>query len=617
MGTRLAIRELRVTYTGSSPVTALDGISIDVARGECIGILGESGSGKSTLAHALLGLLPEAEIEGELTLDGRTLIGLNENAWRKVRWRQIALSIQSTASLNPVLRIGDQLLEPLQVHQGMNGRLAQQRMREIITEVGLGDWAANRFPGELSGGERRLVLLAMALICDPPVIILDEPTAGLDPVTRKRVLKLVQNLRQEKSKSIVLLGHDIQALHLLADKVAVLYRGWLAEIGPTEVVLNDPRSPYTWALLNSQPTLASLKELRGIRQPSTGSNGVSGCPFHDRCNQVIRECGETKPVLSSPDRENDTRLVACVRGGIVTVLKARDLFKSYNTATGPFHKNANPVVNEVSLHVREGEVLGLVGATGAGKSTLALLMARLLEPDGGTIEFAGEDLLRMDRAHLSSVRRKLQLLFQDPFEALSPRMTVAEAVREPLDVQKLGQPDERDSRVQKMLSATRLPFDKSFLARHTHELSGGQLQRVALARALVLEPKLLIADEPISMLDPSEQAEMLQLLKQLQVERGMAMLLISHQLAVVLRIADRVLVLDHGRVVEEGTGTNLLVAPRHAVTRRLLSAAGRDALFKELIISRDGTVYPDTHSCPVAVSETEESVAYEKTRERG
>lgn len=617
MGTRLAIRELRVTYTGSSPVTALNGISIDVARGECVGILGESGSGKSTLAHALLGLLPEAEIEGELTLDGRTLIGLNENAWRKVRWRQIALSIQSTASLNPVLRIGDQLLEPLQVHQGMNGRLAQQRMREIITEVGLGDWAANRFPGELSGGERRLVLLAMALICDPPFIILDEPTAGLDPVTRKRVLKLVQNLRQEKSKSIVLLGHDIQALHLLADKVAVLYRGWLAEIGPTEVVLNDPRSPYTWALLNSQPTLASLKELRGIRQPSTGSNGILGCPFHDRCNQVIRECGEIKPVLSSPNRENDTRLVACVRGGLVTVLKAKDLFKSYKTVTGPFHKYANPVVNEVSLHVREGEVVGLVGATGAGKSTLALLMARLLEPDGGTIEFAGEDLLRMDRAHLSSVRRKLQLLFQDPFEALSPRMTVAEAVREPLDVQKLGQPDERDSRVQKMLSATRLPFDKSFLARHTHELSGGQLQRVALARALVLEPKLLIADEPISMLDPSEQAEMLQLLKQLQVERGMAMLLISHQLAVVLRIADRVLVLDHGRVVEEGTGTNLLVAPRHAVTRRLLSAAGRDALFKELIISRDGTVYPDTHSCPVAVSETEESVAYEKTRERG
>jgi len=596
-------------------VTALDGITLDVARGECVGILGESGSGKSTLARVLLGLLPEAKIEGELTLDGRTLMGLNENAWRKVRWRQIALSTQSTASLNPVLRIGDQLVEPLQVHQGMNGRLAQQRMQEIITEIGLGDWAVNRFPGELSGGERRLVLLAMALICDPPVIILDEPTAGLDPVTRKRVLNLVKNLRQEKSKSIVLLGHDIQALHLLADKVAVLYRGWLAEIGPTEVVLNDPRSPYTWALLNAQPTLASLKELRGIRQPSIGSNGVSGCPFHDRCNQAVRECAEIKPVLSSPDRENDTRLVSCVRGGLVNVLKVKDLFKSYKIGTGPFRKYANPVVNQVSLHIREGEVLGLVGGTGAGKSTLALLIARLLDPDGGTIEFAGEDLLRMDRAHLSSVRRKLQLLFQDPFEALSPRMTVVEAVREPLDVQRLGQADERDSLVQKMLSATRLPFDKSFLARHTHELSGGQLQRVALARALVLEPKLLIADEPVSMLDPSEQAEMLQLLKQLQVERGMAMLLISHQLAVVLRIADRVLVLDHGRVVEEGTGTNLLVAPRHAVTRRLLSAAGRDALFKELIISRDSIVSPDTHG-PVAVPEPEDSFAYETTAQR-
>jgi peptide/nickel transport system ATP-binding protein len=413
--------------------------------------------------------------------------------------------------------------------------------------------------------------------------VLDEPTAGLDPVTRKRVLKLLARLRTEKSRTLLILGHDIDALDLVADRVAVVYRGWLAEIGPAQRVLKDPRNPYTWALLNSRPSLGSVKELRGIRgDPPNPVDSEAGCPFFSRCTQSITKCSEVEPVPMAPDGEDGQRLVACVRGGLAITLMAKDLRKAYKVPGKLLRRALLPAVNGVSLEVRAGEVLGLVGATGAGKSTLALLLARLLEPDAGSIHFEGQNLLGAAETELRSIRRRLQVLFQDPFEALSPRMTVGEAVREPLDIQGLGTADDRDALVRRTLLSARLPYDDAFLSRHTHELSGGQLQRVALARALVLEPRLLIADEPVSMLDPSEQAKMLQLLKHLQVERGMAMLLISHDLAVVLRVADRVLVLDRGRVVEEGSGSRLFVAPKHPATQALLEAAGRDALFAEI-----------------------------------
>jgi peptide/nickel transport system ATP-binding protein len=583
MDSTLSIVDLRVTYLGPPQVEALNGLTLALAPGECVGILGESGSGKSTLARALLGLAGEAQLQGELKLGDIDLTSLDEKRWRSVRWKRIACAMQSTASLNPVLRVGQQLAEPLETHLEIEHHRAEQRAELILEQVGLGSWAAQRFPGELSGGERRLVLLAMALVCDPEVVVLDEPTAGLDPVTRKRVLKLLARLQGEKSRTLLILGHDIDALDLVADRVAVVYRGWLAEIGPAQRVLKDPRNPYTWALLNSRPSLGSVKELRGIRgDPPNPIDSEAGCPFFSRCTQSITKCSEVEPAPMAPDGEDGQRLVACVRGGLAITLMAKDLRKAYKVPGKLLRRALLPAVNGVSLEVRAGEVVGLVGATGAGKSTLALLLVRLLEPDAGSIHFEGQNLLGAAETELRSIRRRLQVLFQDPFEALSPRMTVGEAVREPLDIQGLGTADDRDALVRRTLFSTRLPYDDAFLSRHTHELSGGQLQRVALARALVLEPRLLIADEPVSMLDPSEQAKMLQLLKHLQVERGMAMLLISHDLAVVLRVADRVLVLDRGRVVEEGSGSRLFVSPKHPATQALLEAAGRDALFAEI-----------------------------------
>ncbi len=576
----LRLEDLRVTHPGPPPVRAVAGVTLSVAPGECLGVLGESGSGKSTLANALLGLVDQSSVEGGMLLGDLDLTVLDEERWRAVRWRRIAMSFQSTASLNPVLRVGDQVAEPLQVHLGLDRRSALERVTEALAEVGLGGWAAPRYPNELSGGQRRLVLLAMALVCDPEVLLLDEPTVGLDPVTRQQVLAVLGRVREAGTTAMVVLGHDADALDVLADRVAVLYRGWLAETGPIESVLHDPRSPYSWALLNARPTLASLKDLRGIRgDPPDPTEVPGGCPFLGRCTQAVAGCEESRPPMVAPEGEAGDRLVACVRGGLVPLLSVRGLRKAYRSRGGLLRTDQVAAVDGVDLDVRGGEVVGLVGPTGAGKSTLAMLMVRLLEPDAGTVTLEGRDLLAARGEELRAARGRVQLLFQDPFEALSPRMTVGEVVREPLDVQKLGRAEERDLRVRSVLADVRLPGHDAFLARHTHELSGGQLQRVGLARALVLEPTLLVADEPVSMLDPSEQAKMIQLLKHLQVERGMAMVLVSHDLSVVLRVADRVVVLDEGRIVEQGPGNRVFTSPLHPVTRTLLSAAGRDALF--------------------------------------
>lgn len=576
----LEVTDLAVTYEGPSPVRALDGISLAVSAGECLGILGESGSGKSTLARAALGLLSGARQEGAIRLGDVDLTSLDEAGWRKVRWKRIAMSFQSTASLNPVLRVGLQLAEPLRIHLGMDAAAADERAGELLTDVGLGPWAAPRHPGELSGGQRRLVLLAMAIACRPDVIVLDEPTAGLDPATRNHALDLLGRLRADTGAALVVMSHDADALEAIADRVAVLYRGWVAEVGPAAQVLSDPRNPYSWALLNARPTLASVKDLRGIRgTPPDPTEPAIGCPFFGRCHQGREEVCTVRPPLAPPHGEAGPRLVACGRGGMVALLSALNLRKTYPGAGTFLHKSRVTVVDDVSFDVREGEVVGLVGSTGAGKSTVGMLAVRLLDADSGTIRFDGTDLLAAKGPELKAVRARLQMLFQDPFESLSSRLTVGHVVREPLDVQQVGDDAHRMAVVRRTLADCRLPAGAAFLARHTHELSGGQLQRVALARALVLEPKLLVADEAVSMLDPSEQAKMLQLLKHLQVERGMSMIFISHDLSVVLRVADRVIVLDRGRIVEEGSGGTLLMSPRHPVTAALLAASGRDRLF--------------------------------------
>lgn len=568
----LEVSDLSVTYDGPPPVYALDGVSLALAEGESLGVLGESGSGKSTLARSLLGLLDGAHASGAIRFEDQNLAELTGQQWRDYRWGRIALVFQSATALNPVLTIGAQMAETVTTGEGFSKQQARSRCRDVIEQVGLSVDVLDRHPGELSGGRRRLALLATALMRDPELLVLDEPTAGLDPMTRSHVLALLQELRSRPGRSLVVLTHDVDSLRLIADRTAVLYRGQVAEVGPATEVLDDPHHPYTWGLLNADPSLGTMKDLRGIRgSPPDPTTRAVGCPFVPRCTQAIDDCATTRPPLLTND--DSSREVACLRGGVVSVISGLGLSKTFSV--GPATRRQRVVaVNDVDIDVREGEVVGLVGPNGAGKSTLGKILLRLVEADGGTVEIEGGDLLQMQGKDLKQARARMQMLFQDPYEALSPRLTIRQCVREPLDVQRIGHSGERDRTVREALDAVRLPSDANFLGRHTHELSGGQLQRVALARALVLEPKVLIADEPFEGLDPSEQAKMIQLLKALQVERGMAMVFVSHDLAVVLRIADRVLVLDEGRVVEAASGTQLFREPGHPVTRRLLIAAG-------------------------------------------
>lgn len=582
----LSVRDLQVVYPSDAPVRALDGISLDVGRAECLGILGESGSGKSTLARSLLGLHEGVEIDGSITLDGIELTELSPSGWRGVRWRRIALVFQSVTALNPVLRVGRQVAEPLEVHRGMPSGVARDHAAELLERVGLDPGLAGRYPRELSGGQRRLVLLAAAVACDPDVLVLDEPTAGLDPMTRRHVLGLLGELRDQGLCALIVLSHDVDALEQLADRVLVLYRGWIAEVGDRASVLGRPRHPYTVGLLNARPTLATIKELGGIRgDPPDPTRVAVGCPFRERCTQVVDGCEDGRPAEVVPDGEEGTRLVACVRGGIVPVLRARAVRKDFRVRSGALRHETVTAVDGVDLEVREGEVVGVVGPNGAGKSTLGMVLLGLLDADDGSIELEGRDLVSADGDERRSSARRAQMLFQDPYDALSPRLTVGQAVQEPLDVQGMGTPTERREIVSRTLAEVRLPPSAGFLDRHTHELSGGQLQRVGLARALVLGPKLLVADEPFEGLDPSEQAKVLRLLRTIQVQRGMAMILISHDLAVVLRTVDRVVVMDEGRVVEEATGTQLLTSATHEVTRRLLEASGASWLLRDLPVS--------------------------------
>src|SRR5581483_2218169 len=445
MTAALTIDRLRVTYPGPPPVRAVDDLSLTIAAGECLGILGESGSGKSTLGRSVLGLAGPAAVEGSIRLGDVDLTALDEDGWRHIRWRQISMAMQSAASLNPVLRVGLQLAEPQEVHLERSRAAADARSAEVLDAVGLGPWALERYPRELSGGQRRLVLLALALVCDPAVLVLDEPTSGLDPATRNRVLDVLGRLRGEGGRALVVMSHDADALEMLADRVAVMYRGWLAEIGPAGPVLDKPRNPYSWALLTARPTLASVKDLRGIRgDPPNPTEVAPGCPFAGRCTQEIDICRDGRPPLAPPPAEDGERLVACVRGGVVPVLVGRDLSKAYAVRGGFGRKERVTAVDRVSVEVLEGEVVGLVGASGAGKSTLSSMLVRLLEPDEGSVQLEGLDLLAATGPELKAARRRVQLLFQDPFEALSARLTVGQAVREPLELQGLGDAGEQD-----------------------------------------------------------------------------------------------------------------------------------------------------------------------------
>ena len=546
----LEISDLKASYEGAE---ILAGIDLDLSRGDSIAIIGESGAGKTTLGLALMGLL-DGKVSGRVLLDGVDIMALDDRERRKMRGRDMAMVFQNVEdALDPLMTVSDQIGEAISAHgDGRDSGDVGVRVRRLMGSVGLEDLKGGSYPHQLSGGEKQRALIAMALANDPQVLILDEPTASLDALTKAEITKLL--LERMVGKVSLVITHDLSAAARLTERMAVLYAGRIVEIGDTSDLLENPRHPYTRGLIRSSPNMTTTKDLQGI--PGRMVHGVSGCPFSERCTQRIDICNkEVPPLLEVGDRS-----IACHRGGIVPLLE----LSGVRTKFGNF-----VAVDGVDLTLYEGETIALIGESGSGKTTLAKTVIGLFSHQEGDIRLEGAPLVRRDRGFY----RKVQMIYQNPKESISHRMDVFDAVSEPLAIQKAGGSAERVALVKRVLEEVELSSDDAFLGKYPHQISGGEAQRVAIARALVLNPKLLIADEPTSALDASVQAKILRLLLNLQEKRGLAILFITHDIALARKVSDRMAVMLDGKIVEEGPTSEVTASPVHPYTMRLLEVA--------------------------------------------
>nr|QNO45981.1 vitamin B12 import ATP-binding protein BtuD [Methanosarcinales archaeon ANME-2c ERB4]QNO46067.1 vitamin B12 import ATP-binding protein BtuD [Methanosarcinales archaeon ANME-2c ERB4]QNO48858.1 vitamin B12 import ATP-binding protein BtuD [Methanosarcinales archaeon ANME-2c ERB4] len=567
----LQFKNLNVQYgISGSPddhITALDNISIKINKGECVSVVGESGSGKSTLALASMKLLaPNAVMAGQVLVGGTDISGLSDSEMETIRWNEIAIVFQNYGDvLNPVHRIIDQIAEPL-IKNGESRSTALDRSGRMLDYLKIKEGRDVLYPHQISAGERQRVLMAMALITDPGILVLDEPVASVDAITKSYLAEVI-NAQVDGGKAVLLITHDLSFVPLCSDRCEVLYFGSILESLPSHELLDAPRHPYTRALVRSFPMMERAKDLAGVRgvPPSmfSRSSGRSSCIFQPRCTQSIGVCSqkEPQPVSRRADGiEGGGGYVVCHRGGIATMISVKDVSKSYNELR---------VLSDVSLTLDEGEILALVGETGSGKTTLAYTIAGTIEPDGGEILFRGKRVLGIDRKEFA---KTVGIVYQSPRDSISHRFTVFEAIAEPLHIHgEFG--DESEGRIENALREVQLPADEYFLQKYPHELSGGELQRVAIARALILAPDLLIADESTSFLDPSVQAKVLRLLLDLQNERGISMLFVTHDIGVARKVSDRIAVLHGGRIVENAPAHRVIASPEHSYTKQLIGVA--------------------------------------------
>jgi peptide/nickel transport system ATP-binding protein len=521
----LSVRDLTVEFPGErGDLRAVEGLSFDLPAGGALGIVGESGSGKSTTALALLGLHrgTTARVSGEIMLGDDDVNALDDESVRRLRGHRIAMIFQDPLSaLDPYYRIGDQIAEVYRNHTGASRRAGWTRAVEVLDRVGIPDAArrARSRPHEFSGGMRQRALIAMALACSPEILVADEPTSALDVTVQAQILDLIDELRASTGMALLLVTHDLGVVSRSVERVLVMRGGRAVEEGPAGTVLRSPAAPYTRALLDAVPRL-------------------------DGPGPAHREPGEPLVTLTG-------------------------LTRDFRRPGGGLRRDTLRAVDDVSLEIRSGETLGVVGESGSGKTTLARMLVRLLEPTSGSIVLAGRDITRLSDRDLRPVRRDLQMVFQDPVSSLNPRRTVGDSIADPLRVQGTG--DREALRTARELME-RVGLDASRHDRYPHEFSGGQRQRMGIARALSLRPKLLVCDEPVSALDVSTQAQILDLLRGLQEEYDLTVVFVSHDLAVVRQVSDRVAVMHDGRLVELADATELYAAPRHEYTRTLLAA---------------------------------------------
>jgi oligopeptide/dipeptide ABC transporter ATP-binding protein len=532
----LTVNELTVEYpTDKGPVIAVDNVSFEIQAGEVLGLAGESGSGKSTIGQAILQILqpPGRVSRGEICFEGNNVLVLGAFGLRQFRWRNGSMVFQSAMNaLNPVLSVGEQIADTLQAHGAVSREEVRRRSEELLDLVDIDRKNIDAFPHQLSGGMRQRVVIAIALALKPRLVIMDEPTTALDVVVQKEILRRVKTLQKELGFSILFISHDLPLMLAFADRVGILYKGKLVDLAAPATLDDEERHPYTRKLMRSFPSI-------------TGPRSVLARV------ETAGEASEKKAPL----------------------LSVRGLEKSYKTSGGGLRTRRRKVLREVSFDLAPGEIVALVGESGCGKSTIARQLMRLEQPDAGTILFEGEDILAREPRRASlAYRGRVQVVFQDPFGSLNPVHTVAHHLIRPLLRHKRVPREKARERALELLSLVGLEPARDFIDRHPFTLSGGQRQRVAIARALAVEPRLILADEPTSMLDVSIRLEVLSLFRRLARDLGITVLFITHDLASARNLADRILVLYAGTVVEEGNAEEVVRAPRHPYTKLLLSS---------------------------------------------
>ncbi|WP_284089242.1 ABC transporter ATP-binding protein [Acinetobacter pittii] len=557
----LHVKNLRVSFKGEDKqyIETVKGITFDIPANTTVALVGESGSGKSVTSLATMGLLPvgqsKIDEQSKIIFEGKDLLSLSRTEMRKICGKDIAMIFQEPmSSLNPVFTVGNQIAEVLCLHMGLSRKQARQRVLELLKEVGIPspETKIDAYPNQLSGGQQQRVMIAMAIACEPKLLIADEPTTALDVTIQKQIIDLLESLRKRRQMSMLFITHDLGLVGEIADKVIVMRHGEIREQGAAEQVLEQPKDVYTRALLYCRPQMSQ----RPYRLPVTSD-------FMRQEDDVLVE--QSFDVSEIPERKRG------LIGDEKIILEVKDLKKSFYSRKGLFGKEEFQAVKGVSFKLAKGKTLGLVGESGSGKTTVGLLLMRLHQASGGQAFIEGKDILSLTEKEFAKYQRKIQIIFQNPYASLNPRFTIGQILLEPMQIHNIGKDDaERKQIALGLLERVNLPEQAYY--RYPHEFSGGQRQRIAIARCLTLKPEILICDESVSALDVSVQAQVLNLLQDLQDEFGLSYIFISHDLSVVKYISDQVMVMNHGEVVEIANSDELYAHPQHDYTKRLLQA---------------------------------------------
>jgi len=607
MANVLEVADLRTEFhLRSATVGAVDGVSFTVGEGECLGLVGESGCGKSTTGLSIMKLLPNVGhiTRGSVTLLGRNLVPMAEKAMRDVRGNDVAMIFQDPmTSLNPTMTIGRQIAEPVRIHKQVSKQEATDRAIEVLQLVGMPRPAErlDSYPHQLSGGLRQRVMIAIALACEPKLLIADEPTTALDVTIQAQILDLIDDLRERLRMAVLLITHDMGVIAGRTDRVMVMYAGKIVEGASTTTLFSEMSHPYSEALLDSIPKMDAdasipLYSIPGL--PPDLSGEFVGCRFEPRCRNATEQCRNEEPPLVEEDAHSvacfnpvgsataprhairvvdaaEARRIALQRVQDLTsrkvIIEIDRLVKEFPVTAGAILQRkigSVKAVSDVSFAVREGETFGLVGESGCGKTTIGRLVVALEKPTSGAIRFDGRDVTKLGRADLRRGRRDFQIMFQDPYASLDPRMRVGTILREPLKVQGIGSRTEQWERVGSLLREVGL--SQKSIDLYPHEFSGGQRQRIGFARALTLNPRLIVADEPVSALDVSIQSQILNMMKALQQAHRLTYIVISHDLAVLKYLSDRIGVMYLGKLVEIGAAREIYEQPAHPYTRGLI-----------------------------------------------